>query len=394
MLRSGAQRSWFVVLALFGLAAGAPLGCGPVEGPDDPEASVARNVLANVGPGVVLPAVERFQERAAALSAAAAVWSGDEAGRAVVQAAWNEAFVAWQAIEVMQVGPAGSSLTVVGGLDLRDAVYSWPSVSRCKVDQATLEGGWDAEDFFRTATVDLLGLDALETILFSTPGENACLGSVGMNRDGSWDAVGVEGIQAARASQAAALAAEVVAVADQLHAAWSAEGDDWSTVLAEAGEEGNPYPSIEAGLDDVFRALFYVELGVKDRKLGEVLGLVDCEVESCPQNVEAQLANASVAAVAANLEGFEALYLGGEGAGLDDLLVDRGHEDVHEAIVAELARAQAAVASLTLPLEDAATDAAALAAFEEVKRLTDLVKGDLATVLSLTVPAEAAGDND
>ena len=34
------------------------------------------------------------------------------------------------------------------------------------------------------------------------------------------------------------------------------------------------------------------------------------------------------------------------------------------------------------------------ALYEAVKAVTDLLKGDLAVVLSLVIPSEAAGDND
>lgn len=389
-----ARRSWSVVAGA-AIVAGIAVACTP-EG-DDPADAATRAALADVGPKVVLPAVDRFLVAAEALAAATAAWTaaaGAAPERLAAQAAWREAFVAWQVLEPMQLGPAGASLSVVGGADLRDRIYAWPTVSACKVDQQTAYGAATAPGFVDGALVDVIGLAALETLLFSTPGENACFGGVDINADGTWAALGTDGVQAARAAYADVLADDLVATGTQLRDAWDPASGDFSGALADAGADGSPYASPEDALDAVFAALFYLETSTKDVKLGQVLGQVDCEAASCPENVEAQRADASVAAVRANLDGFAALYRGGDGQGLDDLLVARGHADVAAAIDAAHADAVAKVDALVLPLEDAATDPDTLAAFTAVKALTDLVKGDLATVLVLQIPAEAAGDAD
>ena len=50
---------------------------------------------------------------------------------------------AWQELEGLQIGPAGSSLSTIGGQDLRDEIYSYPNVNRCRSDQETVEEAWD-----------------------------------------------------------------------------------------------------------------------------------------------------------------------------------------------------------------------------------------------------------
>lgn len=401
MTDSSTTRTWLILGALLVASAAAPAGCVPGDTTDDgggtSDAPISRELLADVGPEVVVPALERFRVTAGALQTATAGWvdaDGSDDGRLAVQAAWRDAFLAWQELEVMQLGPAGSSLSVVGGQDLRDAIYAWPTVNRCKVDQQTVADGWESAAFFDDALVDVQGLAALENLVFAPVGENTCFGGVDINADGTWDALGSAGVQARRAGYAVALAGRLVLHADTLLDAWAPAGGDWGGVLTRAGEDGNPYGSLAEGVEAVLHAVFYVETAVKDRKLGAVLGRVGCEVASCPADVEAQLADLSVGAVRANLTGFAALYRGGAGTGLDDLLVDTGHADVDAAIAAALLEAQAKVDVLTLPLEDAATDPATVAAFDAVKALTDLVKGDLTTVLELELPAEAAGDND
>ena len=42
------------------------------------------------------------------------------------QEKWLNTMIQWQELEVMQVASLGSSLTTVGGQDVRDNIYSWP----------------------------------------------------------------------------------------------------------------------------------------------------------------------------------------------------------------------------------------------------------------------------
>ena len=123
---------------------------------------------------------------------------------------------------------------------------------------------------------------------------------------------------------------------------------------------------------------------------------MECSTGTCPEAAEHLISGISAEAVVANLVGFERLFTGGEGAGIDDLLRDLGHADLSDAILAELAHAIETAEALTVPVDEAvAADPAQVEAVHDaVKRVTDLLKGDLVTVLALTIPSEAAGDND
>lgn len=402
---SSERRSWWFVATLVAAALGQPfLGCGP-GGTDEvtPEQEVLERVLAQVGPGVVSPALDRFEQALLALQADVGGWQGAlaggdaEAARAAAQASWHAAMAAWQELELMQLGPAGTSLSVVGGADLRDRIYAWPSLNRCRVDQETVTGAWSEAEFFSTSLVNVQGLGALEALLFAAPEENGCPAHTEPNASGAWAALGPAGVTERRAGYAAATVAELLRVTDTLQAAWSPEGGDFGGQLASAGAEGSAYTSASEALAAVYDALFYLELRTKDRKLARPLGLRDeCTGTSCVAEVEAQLAGASTDCVAANLVGFRALLTGGDGEGLDDLLVELGHGDLRDALLAALDGADAAAAALTTPVEVAATTdpAPAVALHDAVKAVTDLLKGDLAVVLAVQVPAEAAGDND
>ncbi len=393
---AGSARSW---LALGGLAAGglAWQACGaPGAAGDTALAAAVSDALAAVGPSVVLPALADAREAATALQAAVQAWqqSGDAADRAAAQDAWRDTMRAWQRVEVLQIGPAASSLTAVAGVDLRDEVYSWPTTNPCRVDQETVAGGYADAAFFDENLVNAYGLDALETVLFGDAG-NACPGQVDINADGTWDALGPDGVDAARADYAEVLAGGVVDRVGGLEQTWSPSGGDFSGQLA-LTNAATPYASEQEALNAVFDALFYLETRTKDRKVAQPLGLRDCATERCPDDVELARSDAGLDAVIANIEGFRLLFTGGDDIGLDDVLVELGHGDLAADLLDRTDAALAAARAVEGPLEEAvvARPEQVEALNDALKAVADLLKGDLATVLSLEVPSEAAGDND
>lgn len=355
--------------------------------------------LRDVGPEVVLPGLDRFLVEAAALSEATESWSsaaesdGDtDTARTNAQAQWLATMEVWQELELTQIGPTGSSLTAIAGEDRRDEIYSWPTVNPCRIDQETVAEGWLADDYFGASLVNSYGLDGLEHLLFFGEG-NDCPGQVEINADGSWDDLGPEGVTRNRAAFAVILAAEVEVQGAALRTRW--DEDDFSGTLA-GDTETWPYGDGQTALNAVFDALFYLELLTKDRKLAQPLGLVECGDTTCPDDVEGLTSGSGGPWVAANLRGFRALFTGGEGTGIDDLLEDMGHGDLSEQMLADtdaaILAAEAIDPALDLLIEDDPDAVQAL--HDAVKKVTDALKGDLATVLVLEIPSEASGDAD
>ena len=301
---------------------------------------------------------------------------------------------AWQRLEVMQIGPAGSSLDTIAGADIRDEIYSWPTVNPCRVDQKTATGQWQDADFFEANLVIAYGLDALEHLLFAGD-ESVCNPAVPPLSDGSWAAMGQEGVSTARAGFASTLVAEITQRTEDLIETWSSTGDDFSGQLARTTAE-SVYASNQEALNAVYDALFYLETKTKDRKLAQPIGLRDCEEESCPSDLEGLVSGETLPMLTANLEGFEALFMGGAGVGLDDLVTNLGHGDLVESILIHLDEAKTAILEFDGELVDSieSGDGQANHLFDTVGALTSEIKWDLATVLSMTVPTEAAGDND
>ncbi len=397
MERTAGRGSWLLLGGLTAAAMLQPLACRPVgDSAGGPAAQAQLDALAQVGPGVVMPALEAFVVEADALERALAAWAAaptDPAAHLAAQDAWVEAFLAWQAVEVMQIGPAASSLTAIAGADLRDEIYSWPTINACRVDQETVEADWDRDSWFTENLVNSYGLDAIEYLLWAGP-DNDCPGQVPINEDGSWAALGEAGVAANRAAYAEALASHISEQATGLRDTWDPAGGDFSGALATA--DGAPYASNQDALNAVFDALFYLETMSKDRKLAVPLGLQDCGVDDCSTTVEALHSGLGAAAIAANLRAFRDLFTGADGDGIDDLLDELGEGELAARVLADTDAAIALADGLSAPLDEAVVQRTANveALHDRLKAIGDVLKGDLATVLTLQVPAEAAGDND
>ncbi len=389
---AGEALSWAVIGGLAVWVVARPVGCVP-EGPDPEDETVVQleNVLQSAADDVVLPTLDRFATRAEALTAALVTWQDAiDAGtdglseQEAAQQAWLDAMDVWQELEVMQIGPAASSISAVAGEDLRTEIYSWPVVNPCRVDQETIEQVWDEPGFFGDNQPNAYGLDAIEYLLFDDDLDNACPSQVPLNSEGTWDAAGSDEIALLRAEYGVAISGEIERVVADIQAKWDGE---FSLQDSFDGQQ--------EALNAIFDALFYLEIETKDEKLAEPLGIGVCST-NCLELVEARPSGTSHLWIAANLRGFRALATGGEAPGLVDLLRQQGQETLADDLMARLEEAEAEVATWDHPLDVTIEEdlAKAEAVHAAVKGVADLLKGDLATTLALQIPGEAAGDND
>ncbi|TPV93121.1 MAG: hypothetical protein B7733_22165 [Myxococcales bacterium FL481] len=382
----------------------------PGTTPDHPQAEPFshRGMLVSLVNHVLQPAHQSFvtacQELVAttehAANATAQATPDAPAALEAARQAWRTAAAAWQRIEMMQIGPAASSISDSGGADLRDEVYSWPTVNTCRVDQEIVTRSYLEPDFAQSQLVNVYGLDAAEYLLFHDDPGNTCPPQIPIN-DGTWAALGDAEIAARRAAYAASVSRDLLARAQQLHAAWDPAGGGFAAAFIDPGQGASPYQNVGEVFNGVFRAMFYLDLVTKDQKLARPTGLDGtCPTASCPERVESRWAHASREHLLANLAAFEALYYGADtpaaGIGFDDFLVHVGAPaiatDLTVAIDAAQARMQNGAGTLAEAVaQDNETVKADHAA---VKAITDILKGPFHVALNLTIPEEGAGDSD
>lgn len=377
-------------------------GCGGVR--TEPGGDERRAVLTAIGTDVIVPTLEGFVAEAQALEQATAAYATARAGGpaaaelAAARAAFRVAFVRWQRAEVLQVGPAGPTGTMTGGLSLRDGLYSWATVNTCRVDTHLVDRAWEAPGFFDTALVTSTGLDVVEYLLFGESSANTCDATSPINVNGTWAALSADELALRRASYAKAAATHVVSQAQRLSSAWKDGG--FLKSFSTAGLAGSPFPTAQEALDQLFAALFYIDWILKDDKLANPAGLtITCLDMACPALAEAVPSGLSREALVENLTAAKAVMQGGfagGGRGFDALLAARGAQPLADQMVVALDGAIASVATLTVPVDQAVVtqldDVKAVHA--KVKAFTDLLKSQFVTVLNLRVPQEGAGDND
>lgn len=417
----GSSVSWLFPLVLVGLG-GLGWACqdgggsdsagdgatsdGDDEGTVDGEVSRG-DVLASIANNVLVPSTAEFVDTAQSLQTAVQAYADaaesdpdavDEP-LAAAQQAWRDTMAHWQQLELMQLGPGASSLSGIGGEDRRDAIYSWPTADSCSVDRALADEAYDQGDFFVTQLVWAHGLDALEYLLFVHDADHTCPTQVQL--DGPWAALTFEEIELRRAQYAGVVAQEIAQQASALAARWSPDGDDFAAALAEPGQGASPYASESEALDEVFRAMFYVDKQTKDAKLGLPLGLIDgCPAVPCVDVLEAPWSAESTRAVAANLRALRTMVQGGPDPetsdGFDDLLAGMGQGQIANDLLGRIDAGITLAESFDDPLQQAIVgDASRVEALHgAVKEVTDILKGPFVMALMLTIPAEGAGDAD
>jgi predicted lipoprotein len=306
----------------------------------------------------------------------------------------------WQVAEILQLGPAGSPTMVMGGQGLRDEIYSWPTVNPCRVDQETVSEDYLDDGFFEDELVNTRGLAAIEYLLFDSNDENACAPAVDINANGSWQALVESGdLAERRAAYAARATAAVSRRAVELRDAWEPSGGDFAGQLSRAGLSGSQFSSAQDAINDLFAALFYLELEVKDRKLAIPAGLSpDCEASTCPEQSESVFADASKEHLVANLDAGERIFLCGDASavGFDDFLAALGAEELAAEMLADIRGAEAAAAAIPGTFIDAlSTDPQSVRdAYSALKLFTDDLKSQFLTLLALEIPDDVGSDND
>lgn len=411
-MRKNTAGSWAGLLALGGVAV--LTACGGSDDSETTAASLAsQQLIAHVGQVVVEPRVVELAQVAGALGEAGAAWGaapGDASLRDRAQDAWRTAIAAVQRLEPLQVGPAGMSGALTGGADLRDAMYSWPTVNACKVDRLLFDGAQDQEGFLQEELVDVRGLDALEYLLFQRGAENACGPDESFNANDAWAALGQAEIERRRAVYVRQAAAICASAAEDLRRAWQQDDGGFGIAWRTAGQGSELFNTAQMAVDDLFAALLYVDTSLRDLKLAEPLGRSGaCATPPCLDEVESFWARASRAHVRHNLEGLSLGLVGVDvretadadvaaAPGFDGMLrevgaaeqADRLVELVRSAFAAEAALRQEATLSELLEADDPGLDTL----YDAVKGIADFMKIDLVTLLNLRLPNQGAGDND
>jgi predicted lipoprotein len=369
-------------------------------------------VVQSIAEQVLVPATQSFAELATEMRRQVGSYeqsviqdqATQSATKLSAQSAWRRAMEQWQRLEVMQVGPAAAAITAPGGENLRDAIYSWPTTNTCAVDRAVANLSYLDPNFVATNLVYVYGLDALEYLLFHEKSEHTCPPQIKL--DEAWKGLSAAEILRRRTQYASVIASEIERSAVHLAQRWSPASGNFAFALAHPGEAGSPYASTQAAIDDVFRAMFYIDLVAKDAKLGRALGISPgCAADTCVELLESPWSGIAGGSLAANLDGLRLMVSGGPdpatAIGFDDVLREMGQGAIADQLIAEIQAAEALAREFsgegtrpTLQATLVGEPQRVEALYAAVKRTTDMLKGPFVMALRLKIPSEGAGDND
>lgn len=337
----------------------------------------------------------RVEATATALRDAVAALRDDEspAARALAQRAWRTTMLGWSVAELFQFGPAGSKVESAGrdpvhGQGIRDFIYAWPVVGRCRVEEQVI--GRAYQKSWAQVQISARGLFGLEYLLFYDGADHGCSPNSATGK--GWAELDSAGLASAKLDYAAALSQDVLAKLSGLREAWSPDGEDFRQTLIHA----KGYDNEQQALNVIAWSLLYLEREVKDWKVGIPAGVTLTSPVSEP---EGALSLSATESLRENLRGFRALFQGcgenGEGLGFDDWLSDVGQGELAADMLSALDGAQAAAA--TLPPLHEASQPELEAFYQTLRDLTALLKGDFfgpGSALNLKLPAGVASDTD
>ncbi|MDB4989613.1 MAG: putative Iron-regulated protein precursor [Myxococcaceae bacterium] len=380
---------------------------GPSDGATAPEIPAEKFTKAELLRQIAdcsLGRFREFNELAAALQVATTAWAANPTDelRSAAQLAWRAAMSSWQQAELFRFGPSGpGDVGDHGAQDYRNAIYFFPYINLCLVDQTLLSGGFSKLPL--SLNVSAKGLGALEYLLFYDGTTNACSSGIAINTGAPspWQQLAASDLHQRRAAFAGVLGTDLAATAQALLDAWDPAKGNFYAQLAGAGtEKSSPYGSEQEALNNINTAMLYVDKQLKDDKVGIPAGLVFCAQTTCPEAVESRYSQASNLNIVQNLHAFRSLFqgCGGNytGLGFDDWLIETHQPDLANRMINALEVAQQAASALPLPLEQLLSTnlSQVVALYRDISGFESIFKAEYRGALNFTPPQAAVGDND
>lgn len=385
------------------------LGCGEST-PVDSFAGEKRAVLSSLAERVLLPGFDAFAADAASFAADLDAYAASptEGGLAGARTQWGELLARWQLHAATNFGPGGDpilgALGTRGGQGIGADIYSWPDpgTNACRIDQETVAGTYQDEAVLADERASVRGLDAVEYLLFRDPSENGCPPEDPINGDGTFAALGEDGVLQARGEYAAAAASLVAERAAALRDAWTASGGNFLGEVQTAGDGSTVYDSAQRAVDSAVVSLFFAETVLLDVKLGDPTGLrmstvQACAEPPCPELLEAPWSGTGRTYLLANLDALRLMFAGADGGlGLNDLMEDLGGVQAASDMLAAIDDARTALENIDEPLPDALSGDAddVDTAFRALQTVVVVLETDVASILDVDPPQPGGTDND
>jgi predicted lipoprotein len=326
-------------------------------------------MLTNMSTNMIIPAYTAYLATAVSLDAAVTAFNAapDLAKLTTLQNAFQAAYKQWQSTSIYEFGPAGD-------VGLRVNTNTYPT----DVNQINANVNSGTYNPLLLANLSAKGLPALDYLLFGTGTDNAAI-LVQYTSDSK---------AANRKTYLASLAAEMKTNASTVLNAWN--GTYKNTFINATGTD------VGSSTGQLINQIVYDYETLKNYQVGVPAG-VQSMGNTFPQKVEAYYSKISAQLVLLHLQALQNVYLGKDGSGFDDYLIQANAKynggSLNDAIKNQFTVAIAKVQTLTDPLSTQITNtpAAVTAVYTELQKLTVLLKTDMTSSLGILI---TYGDND
>lgn len=323
-----------------------------------------KGLLSNVSTNIILPAYTSFQTSVNTFNAAIVAFNAapDATKLTAAQNAFIALYKQWQWTSLYDFGPASQA-------NFRVNINTFPT-DVTQINANIASGTYNPN---LLANLAAKGLPALDYLLFGVGADNNAI-LVQYTTDSQ---------PANRKTYLATLTTEVKTRTDAIVSAWN--GSYKATFLSADGTD------VGSSLGQMVNQLVYDEEILKNFEIGIPAG-VQSMGTTYPTKVEAYYSKISLQLALQHLQAMQNLYLGKDGLGLDDYVakVNAKYSDgrlLNDAIKAQFVIAQTKLQALSDPLSDNITtnNAAVVAAYTELQKLTVMLKTDMTSSLGILI---------
>ncbi len=330
----------------------------------------SKAMLTNTGNNIIIPAYRALQSAATGLDSATLAFNQNATAGTLVnlQAAFKNACRAWQACSPYEFGPAEQQI-------MRAHFNTFPT-DTLQINANITGGSYNLDAL---ANFDAQGFPALDYLLFGLGTDNSAI----LN----WYTVDTKA--AARKAYLTALVTDIKTRTNTVFSAWSPTGSNYVGTFQNS--EGVDIGSATGSL--VNQLNFDLEI-IKNNELGIPLGKQTMG-SPLPHKVQAYYSGISAELALLHIKALQAIYLGqsdnGNGAGLDDCLTQLNAQytngPLNDVIKNQFNAAIAKVQVLSDPLSTSIGTNAAAAndAYNELQKLTVLLKTDMPSAMSVLI---------
>lgn len=326
-----------------------------------------KGMLTNISTNIIIPAYTSYASVTASLDAAVTAFNTtpNSTNLIAVQTAFKAAYKQWANTSVFEFGPADQ-------IQLRVNTNTYP-VDVNQVNSNIATGTYNP---VLLANLSAKGFPALDYLLFNGADNNAILALYTTDANA-----------AKRKTYLAALSAELKTNAATVLNGWTAYK---ATFINADGTD------VSSATGQLTNQLIYDYEILKNYEIGIPAGTQSAGT-ILPQEVQAYYSQISVQLAIQHLQAMQNIYLGANGLGFDDYLVNANAKynggSLNDAIKAQFTVAIAKLQLLSDPLSGNIqnNNTAVVAAYTELQKLTVMLKTDMTSSLGILI---TYGDND